>query len=832
MFSSVWHKKTVRFVWLLAVLGVTASIGLAQQLEKFARDRVFDVQHVKMEFSFDIPKRVVYGRVTHWLRPLNEPLNVVELDAVGLKIKSVALVGGAPLRYETTTNKLRVHLPRAYTPQEQVGFTVLYEGGARGPAGGPFGFGLRFIMPDANDPNAPTQVWSLNEPDGARTWIPCYDDPNDKTTSEVILLVPKGMAGVSNGALASVKENPDGTKVFHWKQMKPHSTYLISVAVGELVYVKDKPYADVPIGYWVPRRHEKNAIPSFGRTPEMVKFFSEKIGVKYPWDKYDTVAIRGFGGGMEHTSATTVGDGSLRDARANLDNSSDGLCAHELAHQWWGDLLTCKDWSHIWLNEGFATYFELLWREYKEGKDAFQSGVSGTFQGGLAADAGQNKRPIVWRGYPSPNAVFGAHAYPKGGSVLHMLRGVMGDDLFWKGLNLYATRHAFQPVETDQLRLAMQDASGRDLTWFFNQWLYKAGYPAFQVRSEWNEQAQQVKVTVKQTQQTSDLVPIFRMPVDIYVTTAEGRQKQRVWVERASHEFTFPATSRPLMVNFDPEQWVLKTLDFPKQKEEWLYTLKNAPWVVERQRAVSELRNVKDDPAVVAALREAALRDRFRDIRNGATSAAAGLDTSPASRDFLLQGLNDKESRVRRAAIDGLGNYSTDAAVQDALRKVFLTDQSYFAQSQALSALIKGKPSDLGDLLAKAAKMDSHQDMIRSAAMRGFSDLNDKRGLAVALDILGKAEGFFGRRDALTVIAKFAPDADADTKRQVRTRLLSMARTAPNFVRSNVFDTLAALKDADTAAELDKLAGDTTVEQGVRDAAKNAAQKIRDGMTK
>jgi aminopeptidase N len=820
-----------RFILFVVAVCLVVSVAFAQQ-EKFARDRVYDVEHMKMEFSFNIPKKVVYGRVTNWLRPLHQPLSVVELDARGLKIKSVTMVGGGALKHETTADKLRVLLPRPFTPQEQIGVTVVYEAGPREASNLPFGFGLRFIVPDSNDPNAPLQVWSLNEPDAAHTWIPCYDYPNDKTTTEVFLTVPKGMVGVSNGALVSVKENPNGTKVFHWKQMKPHSTYLISVAVGDLVYVKDKPYDGVPIGYWVPRRHEKNALAAFGNTPEMVKFFSEKIGVKYPWDKYDTVAMYGFGGGMEHTSATTVGEGSLHDARAKLDMSSDGLLAHELAHQWWGDLLTCKDWSHIWLNEGFATYFALLWTEYKEGLDAFQSGVSSTFQGAMAADASSNKRPIVWRGYAAPNLMFGAHAYSKGGSVLHMLRGVMGDDLFWKGLKLYATRHAYQPVETDQLRLAMQDASGMDLTWFFNQWLYKAGYPAFQVRSEWNESAKQVKVTVKQTQPTSDLVPIFRMPVDIYVTTAEGRQKQRVWVEKAEHEFVFPAASPPLMVNFDPEQWVLKTLDFPKSKEEWLYTLKNAPWGVERQQAVTELGKVKDDPAVVAALREAALRDKFVGVRSSALAAIASVGTSPASRDFLLQALNDKEARIRRSAISALEKYATEPVVQDALRKVFNTDQSYFAQAAALSALAKGKPPDIGDLLARAAKMDSHQDIIRSAAMRGFADLNDRRGLSLALGMLDKAESFFSRRDALNVISKFAPDADADTKKQVRERLVRMARTAPRFAQSNIFDTLAALKDADTATELDKLANDTTTDQSVRDAAKSAAQKIREGIAK
>ncbi len=794
---------------------------------------MFDLQHVRCEFSFDIAKRKLSGRVTHVLSPLHTPLNAVELDAGdGLQIKQVVNEKAQSLKYVKANGKMTVELGKAYLPKEKVTLTITYE--VAMPTGGGFvGAGLRLVVPDDNNPTLPTQIWSLNEPDGAAGWIPCYDYPNDKCTSEVLLTVPKNMMGISNGTLAATRTNADGTKTFHWKQDLPHSTYLISIAVGEFVEVKDTPYENVPIVYYVPTyRRPEEAKAAMSNTPRMVKFFSDKIGVRYPWSKYAQVMMSNFPGGMEHTSATTVGDGSLHDARAKLDISSDGLLAHELAHQWWGDLLTCKDWSHIWLNEGFASYFDTLWTEFDQGKDAFQIEVDGMMNGARAADTGNSRRPVVYRQYAEPEHMFDGHAYPKGGSVLHMLRGVLGDELFWKGINLYTRRNAFKAVETVDLRLAMEEVSGRDLTWFFEQWLYKAGYPEFQVRYAWDEAAKKVKVTVKQTQLVTNITPLFRTPVDIYVTTAQGQQKHRVYVEQASHEFTFDAASPPLMVNFDPEQWVLKTLDFPKSKEEWLYTLQRAPWAVERQRAVTELGKVKDDPAVVAALRDAALRDKFVGVRSSALSAIASVETSPASRDFLLQALNDKESRIRRAAISALEKYATEPAVQDALRKVFHTDPSYFAQAAALSALVKGKPSDIGDLLAKAAKRESHQDMIRSAAMRGFADLNDKRGLSLALEMLDKAESFSSRRDALNVISKFAPAADADTKRQVRERLVRMARTAPRFVQSNIFDALAALKDADTATELDKLANDTATEQSVRDAARSAAQKIREGTAK
>ena len=814
----------------LLIVALFLCPALAQQ-EKFARDRVFDLQHVRCEFSFDIPKRKLSGRVTHVLSPLHTPLNAVELDAGdGLQIKQVVNEKAQSLKHVKANGKLTVDLGKTYLPTEKVTLAITYEV-AMPTSGGFVGAGLRLVVPDDNNPTLPTQIWSLNEPDGAAGWIPCYDYPNDKCASEVLLTVPKNMMGISNGTLAATRTNADGTKTFHWKQDLPHSTYLISVAVGEFVEVKDTPYENVPIVYYVPKyRPAEEAKAAMSNTRRMVKFFSDRIGVRYPWSKYAQVMMSNFPGGMEHTSATTMGDFVLHDDRAHLDVSSDSIIAHELAHQWWGDLLTCKDWSHVWLNEGFASYFDTLWTEFDQGKDAFQIEVDGMMNGARAADAGNNRRPVVYRQYAEPEQMFDGHAYPKGGSVLHTLRGVLGDDLFWKGINLYARRNAFKAVETVDLRLAMEEVSGRDLTWFFEQWLYKAGYPEFQVRYSWDGATKKVKVTVKQTQQVTNVTPLFRTPVDVYVTTAQGQQKHRVYVEQASHEFIFDAASPPLMVNFDPEQWVLKTLDFPKSKEEWLYTLRHAPWAVERQRAVSELGKIKGDPAVLVALRDAALNDKFYGIRRSATQAFSQQATSPEVRDGLLKIAQDKDSRVRRAALEALGAYAQEAPVQKTLEDAFHNDRSYYAQEAALRSLVKGKAPNVADLLTKAMGMNSHNEVLRAAALYGFAELNDKRGVPIALDAIVRFYDFGVRRAAESLLTKFA--ADESTRRDLRAQLVSRLKTAPAFSRVTFISVLSQMKDEETAAVLQQIADDTNAAQSLRDAARAVALRIREGLPK
>lgn len=813
----------IRAILLLALVFGSWSFvsNQASTTERYARERVYDVEHIKLELRFDFPKRKVVGSATHTLRPLHQRLKVIELDAANITVHEVSINAKEKLPFSISGEKLRIHLNRPLLPNRKIQFTVHYEATPQ--------HGLHFILPDElHAPLKPVQVWSISQPENARHWFPCYDYPNDKATSEVIMNVPHKFVAISNGKLVKVWDDlKTGTRTFHWFQDKPHVTYLISVTVGEFVEARDKPYDGIPIVYYVPKGAEAKAKVALGRTPAMVKFFSEKIGYRYPWSQYAQVCVRDFRGGMEHTAATTLGEVSLHDERAALDVSSDDLVAHELAHQWFGNLLTCRDWAHIWLNEGFATYFALLWTEHHRGKDAFQAMVVGMTQLALSADAKEPLRPIVWRRYKNPAEVFSAHAYFKGGMVLHMLRYVLGDDLFWKGIKHYTHKHAFRCVQTDEFKIAMEEATGRDLSWFFEQWLDKAGYPEFEVRWDFDEAKKQVKVTVLQKQKVTEMTPVFKMPVDISITTPSKRTTHRVFIEQAEHEFTFPSDVKPLMVNFDPENWLLKTLDFKKSKEEWIYQARNATWVAERLKAISELGKLKGDEQAALTLREALLNDPSERCRERAAECLVEVDGSTQTRDALLQALKDKISSVRRKAMMGLGKcgFVKEPAVADAIKRIAEHDLSYFAQAEALSLLAQNKVEGAGDLLVRAMAKDSHDEVIRTAALQGFADLGDVRGIYFAITYLRDGRFPDLRKVAIQTLVRIAQTNDK-TSKMVRERLLALLQSSEPYARRSAVAALKELRDPETIPALQQVS-ETDPLPRLRKAAKAAVEHIQ-----
>src|SRR5262249_33424926 len=407
--------------------------------------------------------------------------------------------------------------------------------------------------------------------------------PNERATSEVVATVPEQYLAISNGKLLEVRHDPQARlKTYHWRQEIAHPAYLMTLVVGDYVEIADG-YDGIPVLYYVHPGREEDARRAFGNTPRMVQFFSEKIGVRYPYEKYAQVAVTDFiFGGMENTSATTQTAETLHDARAHLDFSSDPLVAHELAHQWWGDLLTCRDWAHGWLNEGFATYFEALWMEHDKGAAEFRYTLQQEAQEYFEEDSKEYRRPIVCNLYQDPIELFDRHLYQKGGLVLHMLRSALGDRLFWKAMQHYCVKHYGQSVITSDLQRAIEETTGRNLDWFFDQWIYKAGHPELSVEYRWDEEAKLAHVTVKQTQDTKTIVgtdgfatPLFRLPVVIDFESAGQRQEFPVTIDAAQQTFHCPLPSRPQMMRFDPGNWILKTLDFRPPKDWLLYQLQH-----------------------------------------------------------------------------------------------------------------------------------------------------------------------------------------------------------------------------------------------------------------
>jgi aminopeptidase N len=707
------------------------------------RSRGYDLQHVKVELNIDWEKRAVAGVSTLTLAPLNDGLTHLQVDAAEMKIETVALAppsagqaGGQALDFAHQGDKLTIVLNRAYEADEQ--FTVAIRYWARPRKG------LYFRGPDDAYPDKPLQVWSQGETQYTRHWIPVYDFPNDKTTSEMIVTVPQEMVVISNGTLLDVREG-GSRKTFHWKESVPHSTYLISLVAGRFQHYRDNA-GDIPLDYYVPVGTDRaTAERSFAATVPMVDYFSEWIGIPYPYEKYAQTTVDDFlWGGMENVSASTLYTDTLHDEAAAPNWTSEGLVAHELVHQWWGDLLTCKDWSHIWLNESFATFFTNLWYEHRYGRDEYDyrrwrdanryfCEDRGDFRPDCDDHRDHYRRPIVWSTYVDEHDLFDRHAYPKGGLVLAMLRGLLGDDLFQKALRHYGRKHARQAVDTEDLREAIAEVTGKELGWFFEQWLYRSGHPELQVEYEWDEDTRTAHLTMEQQQELKELTPVFRVPAEVEFLTASGPQRFRITLTGKRGEFSFPLPERPTHVRFDPDQHLLKRLSFPMAQQELIDILREDLNVQGRLWAAEQLAAPGSNPAGLEALRAALLEDPFYGVR-AEVAYYLGQTKSPAARDALLEAAEDSDPRVRQNVMKALGEFSRDVTAAAALRKAVTNDEKTYVVAEALRSLGRIRAEGAFESLLAALERDSHREIIRRKALSGLAKLNDPRALPLLME--------------------------------------------------------------------------------------------------
>jgi len=421
--------------------------------------------------------------------------------------------------------------------------------------------GLFFVSPDSAYPYRPPQVWSQSQPEDTRDWFPCHDYPDDFLSSSLTATVPEDWVVVSNGTLEKVSSDPKGERVtFRWVEPRPHVVYLISIVAGKYRIMKYKS-GKIPVSYYVAARDTECAKYSFKYTPDVIKFYSDLTGHEYPWEKLSLATVSNYtSGAMENVSAITFGEeylGSPDDGPLGQMNS---LLAHEVAHQWIGDLLTCRSWDHIWLNEGFADYLDILFEGNTFGADYFVSGMSYEMRGALSADRAE-RRPMVCSRYFESDDIFwkyNAYNYLRGADVLNMLRGVLGDNVFKKVLKYYVNKYQFQCVDTHDFETAVQEASGQNLDWFFDEWAYKAGHPSFTVSYDYNDTTHLITLNVDQTQKVDSLTPIFKMPVDVLIATPDGKVTQRVWVGSLHNSYVFNLQAKPLMVDFDERNFLSK----------------------------------------------------------------------------------------------------------------------------------------------------------------------------------------------------------------------------------------------------------------------------------
>ena len=477
------------------------------------------------------------------------PTSTLTLDAVGFKVKKVTLGEGSQAvdaKFNHDGKKLVVELGGKKSAGQPGQLHVEYL--VEKPRAG-----LHFFAPTQSDPDIPLQVWSQGETITNRYWIPCIDDPDVRQSTRIVATVKKGLEAVSNGKLVSRTENGDGTVTFDWNQEIPHSSYLVTLVVGEFDVVQEE-WEGMPVIYYLPKGYGPHAKATYGRTPEMLTFLSQCFGIRYPWVKYAQVTTYAFNGAMENTSATTMFEGVLRDERSLLDNDHDDFIVHELTHQWWGDMVTCRDWSHTWLNEGFATYGEALWDEHVAGREEYDLTMFKKAPPAISA----RTRPVMDRRYLSPDSMFDNRSYPKGGWVLHMLRRKLGDEVFFRGLKEYGNTFRFQNAETTDFRRSMGAQSGRSLDRFFYDWLERSGSPTLSVKTDYNAETKTAEIVIKQTQTAE----AFYLPLKFALYCQGSTEPVIVEEEMTSKELTLKPTLPGALerIDVDPDMAVLADL--------------------------------------------------------------------------------------------------------------------------------------------------------------------------------------------------------------------------------------------------------------------------------
>jgi aminopeptidase N len=780
----------VAVVGLLTILLVTLRLRAD---EPYARSRDYDLQHSRIVLRFDLDQKKVIGDVTHTLTILRDSTSKIIFDSAGLTIQSVT-VNKSSAKFETKDDKLIIPLATSARAGEKFDVNIRYEAKPTK--------GLYFILPDKDYPDRPKQVWTQGESEDTRYYLPTYDYPNDRLTTETILTVPASWVTVANGKLIGVSDAVHGMKTWTWKETVPSSTYLITIVAGELDEVKDS-WRGIPVTYYAPKGRGERLSINYGRTPQMIELFSKKLGVDYPWEKYAQSMVDDFvAGGMENSSATTNTSTSLQHPKLAPEylTGQDDLISHELGHQWFGDLVTCKDWGDIWLNEGFATFMETIWTESHFGKD------QADYERWLAArgwfeQASLYDKPIVRHDF-NDSGEFDGNAYTKGGWVLYMLRHQLGEDAFYRGLKHYLEVNRGKNVVTADLAKAMEEATNTNVDQFFNQWLYGAGAPKLDLSYKYDDAKHEVALTVKQTQKVEGHVGLFQIPTEVEITTASGPKLFPVTIsnEKDTEIFTFRADSAPLMVLFDKGGHVLKSADFHKEKKEWLYQLKNASELADRADAVAALSKLKGDDEVVSALSDALRNDKAWGIRANAADALGQLG-GPAASKQLLDALNTaKEPWVRNRIVSALANFKDDAAIVAKLNAIAGDDSSYRARAAALQALGRLKAPGAFATLDAAVATDSPDGFLRNAALRSMGPLGDDKAVPLLLKWSAPGKPIDSRNVAIASLARLQKD-NKDITKQIATYL-----NEPHFpIRMASIFALGARGDASAVPALEAL---------------------------
>lgn len=693
------------------------------RIYRAANTRTFDLIHTTLDVRFDWDKQQLFGKAELTLRPYFYATDKLVLDAKGFDLRAVSIKKNGQLealKYTYDKERISITLDKTYKRDENIVIWVDYvakpeELDASGSAAITDAKGLYFINPKGEEKGKPKQIWTQGETESSSCWFPTIDSPNENMTQDIKITVDSRYVTLSNGLLTSSRPNGDGTRTDHWKQTKPHAPYLAMMAVGEFAVIKDK-WRNIDVDYYVEPAYAADAKAIFGETPAMLDFYSEVLAYPYEWEKYSQIVVRDYvSGAMENTTATIHGEFLQRTERELLDGDGEEIIAHELFHHWFGDLVTCESWSNLPLNESFATYGEYLWLEHRHGRDAADQHGYEQMRQYIASLAQTGAVDMIRFNYEDKEDMFDAHSYNKGGRILHMLRKTIGDEAFFKGLNLYLNENKFQAVEIHQLRLAMEKITGMDLNWFFNQWFLDKGHPALSVEHSYNEASRKYTVTIKQNQDLKEF-PLYRIPMDVDIYAGGAVDRHRIDLTEKEQSFEFDVIARPDLVNVDAEQMVLGTIEEKLSEAEYLFMLKYAPLYLDKMEAMNGLKASKNPEVITAIINT--LESPYWGTRRKALSSLKGravADTSLLKNRLIWLTQKDEKSLVRAEAISALAEqFGADANVQLVIEGA-MKDRSYAVLGAALKA-ISGYDGEKALSLAKDLEKEAGGSMVSAIA--------------------------------------------------------------------------------------------------------------------
>ena len=804
----------------------------AMREDRGTESRVADLLKVHVRLKLDEKADKFEGDVINEVSWLAAGTTDVWFDAVNMKIGAVQ-VDGKRVEFKHDDNRIQVTLPApaVYGAKAAIEIDYAVEKPRRG---------LWFIHPTPEEPGLLDEIWSQGQAEDNRNWIPTWDYPSDRAAFEGEFTVRDGLTVVSNGKLVEKKPLGDGWTTWRWSIDFPFATYLISLCVGHYERYADE-WRGIPVEYYVQKGvGEAKARRSFGQTPDALEFFSTKIGVPYPYAKYAQTCVQKFiAGGMENIFATTQSDNTLHDEREHLDRDSQGLMAHELAHQWFGDYLTCRTWRHLWLNEGFANYFEALYRRQSRGEDDYRLAMRNEVRSAAASMNRGAPRPLVESFFNrAPDGNGNNAVYVRGSSTLRMIHAQLGDELWWKAIHHYVTKHAGQLVDSLDFEVAIEEATGKNLHWLFEEYCYLGGHPKFAITQAYDGDKKEVVLQVKQTQDTSNMVPVFVYPVPIEVVCKEGRATHTVWVRAKEQEIRLPAPSAPLMVAFDSGNVMLKEVDFKKGAAELSFIAQGGdPDVVARLNAVDQLADVADaDKELARKTLSGVLASKdHRDLRAAAAEGVGKLGGATAGA-ALSAGLKDPESRVRRACVAALGRIvkelgDSKEAVTQAVADALRTDLSYNVQQAACDAL--GKLGGDASVVALRAATDfpSPNDRVGSAALRARLALQDGMAVDEVFQMVGRGGDPKRRALGLASIGGLN-DAQLGPRRDEAIALLIDAAQREDAGARSAIQALGELRAVEAEETLRKLAERQNGPRFVAFAARNSLRQIDEAKKK